>query len=274
MRRWLALFILIAFVLPAGLSAEEENWRKRASDAAPVAKSDIEQEIIFGREVAARLIAHYRYYDNEELMRYVNLVGKTLAQNSYRPEIEFHFAVLQSDDINAYAAPGGYIFVTKAALAQMKDESELAGVLAHEIMHVSEKHIVKELNIHATDDSAVAGFARLIGGSSEAARTAFAQAVDKAMDMLFSTGYRRDDERSADRNGILLTAVTGYDPNGLIRYLDRISGLKGRHTDVLDKTHPPYAERTALLREVVAQEELTGGATNQARFETEMTSFK
>jgi predicted Zn-dependent protease len=156
----------------------------------------------------------------------------------------------------------------------MKDESELAGVLAHEIMHVSEKHIVKELNIHATDDSAVAGFARLIGGSSEAARTAFAQAVDKAMDMLFSAGYKRDDERSADRNGLMLTAVAGYDPNGLVRYLDRIAALKGAHTSVLDKTHPPYAERTALLKEVVEAEGMSDGATHQERFAAEIKALK
>lgn len=280
MRTMLAIALFCALTLPflsaPALSEEPREWRKRASEDNTIAASDIEQEIMFGREVAARLIARYRYYDNALLMKYVNLVGKTLAESSIRSEIEFHFAVLETSDINAYAAPGGYIFVTKGALEKMKDESELAGVLAHEIVHVSERHIVKELNIRGTEDSPVAGFARLIGGSSESARIAFSQAVDKALDMLFKDGYKREDETQADRTAVVLCALSGYDPAGLARYLDRIAPLKGKDVEVLDRTHPPFAARLEVLRQAMTDEGLVSGdfSGQKERFSGVMKKIK
>jgi len=176
----LVIMVLLCAAFPAQLVAAESEaqWRKRVSSTDEVAASDITEEVRFGREVAARVIARYGLYENLQLMKYVNLVGKVLAMSTNRPELEFRFAVLNTDEINAYAAPGGYIFVTRGALAKMRDEAELAGVLAHEIGHVVEKHVVKELDIKGNDDSAVSGLARVIGGSSDSARLAFAQAVD------------------------------------------------------------------------------------------------
>jgi len=210
---------------------------------------DVTEEIRFGREVAARLIGRYGLYNNDQLTKYVNLVGLSLAVNSNRPELTYHFAVLNTSEINAYAAPGGYIFVTKGAIDKMKDESELAGVIAHEMGHINGKHVVRELDIRATEGSAVSGLARLIGGGTESARLAFSTAVDKAMDTLFATGYKREDEIRADKETVMLCAVAGYDPAGLIRYFERISAAKGKSTEVLDKTHPAYDARILLLKE-------------------------
>lgn len=205
--------------------------------------------------MAARVIARFGLYKNDAIMKYVNLVGRGLALSTNRPEIEFRFAILNTDEINGFAAPGGYIFLTKGALMKMQDESELAGALAHEIGHVVEKHVVKELNIKGADDSATSGLAHLIGGSSESARTAFAQAVDKAMDLLFKDGLKREDESQADRDSVLFCALAGYDPSGLSRYFGRLNAIKGGpQTAVLDKTHPSYASRIAELKDVIKQE--------------------
>jgi beta-barrel assembly-enhancing protease len=276
-----AVTVLLAacLVRPADVAAthEKDNWRKRASSENEiVAISDISEEVRFGREVAARIIARYGLYDNPKIMKYVNLVGQSLARNTNRPELDFHFAVLKGDEINAFAAPGGYIFVTQGALRQMRDEAELAGVLAHELGHVTERHAVKELHIHGVDDSAVSGLAKVIGGSTDTARVAFAQAVDKAMDLLFKDGYKREDETQADKDAVLFCAMAGYDPSGLVRYFTRINEIKGKQTEVIDKTHPPFRDRIDWLKAAIDQEgvEPTGNKAYTKRFKDSMSVMK
>ncbi len=186
--RYFACAILLLGLLPLPLRGAEQtgDWRQRASsESTDVAKDDVSAEIKFGREVAARMVGRFGVYDNSRLMKYVNLVGQVIASNTNRPELQYHFAVLNTDEINAYAAPGGYVFVTRGAILKMQDEAELAAVLAHEMTHINERHVVKELNIHGTEGSATGGLARLIGGGTEAARVAFYQSVDKALDMLY-----------------------------------------------------------------------------------------
>jgi predicted Zn-dependent protease len=274
----LAIMILLSVAFPARLPAGESGpqWRQRLSSNDEVAASDITEEVRFGREVAARVIARYGLYENPQIMKYVNLVGRSIAMNASRPELDFRFAVLNTDEINAYAAPGGYIFVTRGALAAMRDESEIAGVLAHEIGHVVEKHVVKELNIKGSDDSAVSGLARVIGGSSDSARLAFAQAVDKALDMLFKNGYKREDETQADRVAVLFCALSGYEPAGLVRYFERISGVKGKQTEVLDRTHPSFEARIAGLNSTITREGMEPGSYKnyRERFSKAMATLK
>jgi len=260
--------IVILLILPINLYAGQQEWRQRASEkSTEIAASDIEEEIRFGREVAARILARADLYSDDALNRYLNLVGKALALNSARPELEFRFAVLDTMEINAYATPGGYVFITKGAIAFMKDESELAGVLAHEISHITGRHIIKEFGIKGTEDSPMAGLARLIGGGTEASRVAFYQAVDKAMDILFKDGYKRTDEAEADRNAVMITALSGYEPSALSNYLQRLKTIKGQNTEVLDRTHPPYDERTALIKKTIKDEGLEiSGQNFQERF--------
>ncbi len=255
----ICMAFMAVLAAPAGPVAAAENeqpqqFRQRASSVEEVLPADIREEVRFGREVAARIAARFGLYSNDELMKYVNLVGKTLAMNAGRPELDFHFAILNTDEINGYAAPGGYIFVTRGALARMKDESELAGALAHEIGHVVEKHAVKELGIRGEETSAQTGLAMLIGGSSESARVAFSQAVDKAMDLLFKDGYRRDDEIQADKDAVAFCALSGYDPAGLVRYFERIKGVVGKETAVIDKTHPSFDDRIAWIKATISEE--------------------
>lgn len=277
----LALIVLASacLALPRPLSGAEADtqWRQRVSAVSDeVTREDVTEEIRFGREIAARLIGRFGYMENAPLTKYVNLVGHTISTNANRPEIEFHFAVLNTDELNAYAAPGGYVFVTKGALANMQDEAELAAVLAHEVTHISERHVVKELNIHGTEGSAAAGLARIIGGGTEAARVTFFQIVDKALDILIKDGYRREDETQADGGAVTLCALTGYDPSALVRYFDRISIAKGSQTEILDKTHPAYAARIAGLKQALSAEGIDAGSfkTNKQRFTDSVKSLK
>jgi len=274
----LAIVVLVLLFPVAAAAADPQAWRQRPnSEAAEIINDDITEEVRFGREVAARIIGRYGLYANTAMTRYVTLVGQSLARNANRPELTFRFAVLNTAEINGYACPGGYIFVTRGAIEKMQDESELAGVIAHEMIHVNERHVVNELNIKATEASPAAGLARLIGGSTDAARAAFSQSVDKAVDTLFRTGYKREDESSADRGAVSLPAVAGYDPAGLVRYFERIGAVKGsKTTEVLDKTHPAYDARIALLKETMARDGIDSSAfrTNKERFSEAVKQIK
>lgn len=252
------LFIALsgAFIALSGTGALAGDFRQRGSQQDwTVSEDDIKAEVQFGREVAARILGRHKLHEDEQLTKYVNLIGKTVAENAGRPEIEFRFGVLQADYPNAYAAPGGYIFITKGAIDAAEDESELAAVLAHEVAHVKGKHIVKELNIKASEDSPVSGVVRLLGASGDPAKTAFLKATDKAVEILFERGYKIEDELDADKTGTGLLALSGYDPTALHRYLERIlkSGQK-----TASKTHPLPPERLNALSKMTEEEDLSG----------------
>lgn len=207
---------------------------------------DVAAEISFGRNVAARILARYPLHSDQSLNHYVNLVGNTLALASGRPELTFRFAVLDTDAINAYAAPGGYIFVTRGALNAMSNEAELAAVLAHEIAHVAEKHIVKAMNI--SGESGGAGLGSLFSSISDPLRSGFTTAVDKGLSILFEKGLDQQDEFEADRFAFELLALTGYDPRALENYLAKL-GTRQDMSQTITATHPGFDLRLASLRE-------------------------
>ncbi|GMT43179.1 MAG: peptidase M48 [bacterium] len=265
MRRLFVLFAALALTVPA--AAESPRTRANYADMM-VTVDDIKAEIEFGRDVAARIIGRYSLYDNDRLTRYVNLMGKSLAQYANRPELDFTVGILDTDVINAYAAPGGFIFITRGAISAMKDESELAGVIAHEIIHISQKHIVKEMDIKGSDTSAVAGFSRVVGGSTDAYKMAFTQAVDSAVDILFEKGYGKNDEVEADTLATVLIAQFNYDPKALVRYFKKIGEIRGNEIKSLKKLHPPFNERIRWINEIIEDGGLSGEDFNhgEARF--------
>ncbi|MBU0674810.1 MAG: M48 family metalloprotease [Proteobacteria bacterium] len=239
--------------------AESQDFRMRISDIAAmenVTTSDVEVEINFGREVAARILGRYKILDDPKLLRYVGLVGRAVSMSSNRPELDFKFAILDSPTVNAYAAPGGYVFVTQGAMKLMADEAELAAVLAHEIAHTSQRHIVKELHLQGSEDAAQAGLAHLLGAIGDPTRVAFMQAVDQAMDILFEKGYQREDEFEADQVGEILLATTGYDSFAFKRYLEKAGQGEADRIKILSKTHPPFEERIAALNTLMVVEGL------------------
>lgn len=238
----------VVAVLSLASVAGGEGMRQRANmlvrgEATP---ADVTAERAFGREVAARILGRIPLDPDPGLNRYVGLVGGALALFSSRPELAYHFAVLDSDVANAWSAPGGYVFVTRGALARMEDEAELAGVLAHEIAHVTERHLVKELGIQASETGLAAGLAHLVGGAGESAGVAFRQSVDSALHILFERGYRLRDEFDADRVAVALVANAGYGAEPLARYLERLAPT-GQAGDE-HPTHPNSPERAARIR--------------------------
>lgn len=270
----ISLITLVVGACIAGTANAANDWRNRASTEDVFSKGDVTAEISFGRAIAARILGTYPAYDNPSLIKYINLLGATLALNTNRPELEFHLMILDTDELNAYAAPGGYIFITKGALKYIKDEAELAGVLAHEMAHITEKHVVKDLKIKGSDDTS--DLAQLIGGSSGAARAAFGQAVDIGLELIFKDDYKKEDELQADKTGVIISALSGYDPTGLARYLSRIKPIKEKTPPPENSTHPSFDSRVIEINEVITKDGFNANslAKNDSRFAEAMKSFK
>lgn len=227
----------------AGLIPEQlgESLGRIGAAAMPIGP---EKEAEIGRGIAATVAGRYTILDDRELTHYVNLVGHAVAEQSpRRHEVAFRFAVLDADDINAFAAPGGYIFITRGALAVMESEAELAGVLAHEIGHVDGKHVLDEVRR--------ADMIRTAQDESQLSGALLDRIAELGTGLLF-TGLSREDELEADALGLLYTATTGYRVDGLLRFIERLEALEdddeGRLRE-LSATHPSPSDRLAALRD-------------------------
>ena len=204
--------------------------------------SDADEQAL-GREIAGRLLAASPLVPNEALQQYVNRVGRYVAAQSQRPSLNWTFGVIQSDDINAFAAPGGYVFLTRGLYRMLENEAELAGVLAHEIAHVNERHHVKLLQqarLLQLGQSALLGKTKsdtvknLAGNGLEV----YARSLDK------------NAEFACDRLAITYAAQAGYDPFAYIAVLDRIGASEDAdQLALLYKTHPHPGERLEVLEQ-------------------------
>lgn len=253
---YLAAIGLMIHLTMGAVIASEARLRKSDLTQADIVKSDIKAEIRFGRDLAARILASHPLLKNKNLQHYVNLVGHFVAMNAGRPELKFYFGILESQEANAFAVPGGYIFITTKALGRIKNEAELAGVLAHEIGHIVAKHMVNELKIRGRDESAMAGLSAIIGGSTASFRNAFDQALDQGLNILFQRGYKMEDELEADRIGVLLAAFSGYDPLGLKQFILRIKHFETPSSDVKGD-HPPFIIRANAIDSVLKANGIT-----------------
>lgn len=280
-KAWPLLLLLgTALILPgsalADVSSARQRWHEVQKEDTKAA--DVEEEIRFGRSIAARILGRERLVQNARLSRYVKLIGAGLALHSSRNELQFHFAVLDSDQVNAYSTPGGYIFITRGAVRAARNEDELAAILAHEIAHVTQRHIVEDLNIHgeADDELDLSGVMRILGISADTARVAFNQAVDKALDVLFETGYRVDQELEADRVATLLLAESGYDPTALQRLLIRLDASEVQQAKGRMRTHPGGERRLEELATLLKNEQLTpiDHPRMKARFESHVKTIQ
>lgn len=211
-------------------------------------KFSTEDEMRIGKQIAGNLLGAAPLVRDETLQRYVNMVGNWVAQQSGRTDIPWHFGVLETEDINAFAAPGGYVLITKGLYRQLRNEAELAGVLGHEIAHVAKKH---HLNVLKKS--------MLIGALGQAASKE-ATGSDQLVQNLIGNGAEimarsldKDAEYEADRIGAVFAARAGYDPWGLPAVLQDLAALpaKDNRTSLLFKTHPLPADRLANLGDAI-----------------------
>jgi len=212
-----------------------------------------EQEMYLGNMVAARVLHRYPLYQNEAVQNYVNLVGTVVAARSSRPDIPYRFAVLDTPEINAMAAPGGVIFITRGLLETMSNEDELACVLGHEIAHVAGRHAIRMIK-KAQWQQVAAITAReglaATGRVPSALLNLAGKMTDQIMDVLLKGGYDRAFEYEADKQGRLFAARAGYDPAALAALVARIKAKMTRAGGMLASlkaTHPDPDDRLKSL---------------------------
>ncbi len=246
--------LLLATTLPIGQSvAFELNLNKLGAALGNIKDAtgevDEEQELKIGGRLSAKLLGAAALVENRKIQLYVNRVGRWLASQTERADLEWHFGVLDVDSINAFAAPGGYVFITRGLLLTMDSEAELAGVLAHEITHVLRRHHLEAIKTRAQRELTLNIMSALSDDDDGGMMDTM---IDMGMD-LYSKGLDRDDEYEADRMGVVIAARAGYEPFGLPVSLLALAEVNSEDDSIslMSNTHPPVSERLARLDELM-----------------------
>ncbi len=265
MRALTILSLLVTLAVPALADEGRQLGQiggavKRVQQLRDIQMTDAEEQEL-GAAVSERVRARYGVVQDAAVHRYVALVGTTLAQVSDKPNFPWTFIVLDTDAVNAFAAPGGFVHITRGALALLQDEAELAAVLGHEIVHISEQHTIRAIQkskaIQMGADETLSGNAAL-----------FNRLVDNVYLSILNNSFGRAEENESDEKGIALANRIGYAPQGLSGFLSR---LQERNKDAKEKrglfaSHPEMKERLDRLARQIATQKLAGKATLADRY--------
>jgi len=251
--------------------ALKENVQKRLGDNSGATGNVVsglfgtsqEEEVAIGKQIAGNLLGASPLVKDAQLQKYVNNVGRWVASQSERPDLPWHFGVIETRDINAFAAPGGYVFVTRGLYLELHNEAELAGVLAHEIGHVVRKHHLKILQQSSWVDLGGQALARQAGNNEKVQQLigSGAEVVARSLD--------KNAEFEADSMAVVLSARAGYDPYSLPAVLQEIGHVAQDDSSVamLFKTHPLPDQRLDKLSVAMGSSfDNVKGATLEQRF--------
>lgn len=224
-----------------------------------------EEEIALGREITGNLLGAAPLVKDEALQKYVNSVGRWVASQSDRADLPWHFGVIDSEDLNAFAAPGGYVMVTKGLYRKLTNEAQLAGVLGHEIGHVVKKHQLKVLQKQQLLNLSAGFLSDKLAKDNKLANKAIGSGAE-----ISARSLDKSAEYEADRLGISLATRAGYEPFGLVEVLQTLGQTSKNDGSValLFKTHPHPDERLAALGDAVDSklDNIKNGKTLENRF--------
>jgi predicted Zn-dependent protease len=209
---------------------------------------DEKQEAEIGAEYAAVLVGASPLLDNPGVARYVNRVGRWLSLHSERAGLNWQFGVLDTDTVNAFSTPGGYVLITRGLLSRLRNEAELAGVLSHEIAHVVRKHHLAAMRKSKGLEAGTNALSLYLeqGGQRNAVAK---EHLLGGMKEVMLRGLDKDDEFEADRMGVVIAARSGYDPFGLPSVVQMLQGLNPKDSDLalMFATHPDPGSRLDAL---------------------------
>jgi predicted Zn-dependent protease len=230
--------------LAAGCAVNPATGKKEFTLVTPA------QESAMGREGYGAAIAEFGLYDDNALAAYVDSVGRKVAAASEQPTLPWRFTVLDDPVVNAFAMPGGYIYVTRGLLAHMQSEAQLAGVLGHEIGHVTARHSAKQIT-----QQQLAGLGLGIASAVSPSFRRYGSTAEQALGLLMLK-YSRDDETQADELGVRYATGSGYDPReipGTYRTLKRIAERAGQELPSYMSTHPDPGQREVRTSDLAAK---------------------
>jgi beta-barrel assembly-enhancing protease len=231
------------------------NWRNPSQ----------QEEILIGRQIMGNLLGSAPLVRNETLQEYVNQVGRWVASQSERADLPWRFGVIESEDINAFSAPGGYVVITRGLYRKLENEAQLAGVLAHEIAHIVRKHHLKLLQKSRMLDMGSVLLGRQLGKGNQIIQKAIGSGAE-----VYARSLDKDAEYEADRMGVTLAIRAGYEPYGLPEILQIIGQTSRDESSValLFKTHPHPDDRLIKLDDAIGNQldTITSGKTMSKRF--------
>lgn len=226
-----------------GLIKGAQNVKKLGDSFRKIAEPE---EIKIGGDLCSLILGTAPLVQDRAQQRYVNRLGRWLALHSDRPDLPWKFGVVDTADVNAFSMPGGHVLITRGMLDRMRNESELAGVLAHEIAHVVRKDHLNALQ-GSLRNAALGGFTDYVGGNGGLAGQFKAALLNAGKDM-FMRGLDKNDEYDADRMGVVIAARSGYSPYGLAGVLQTLSAVPDeKGFALMNKTHPLPVDRIERL---------------------------
>jgi predicted Zn-dependent protease len=253
-RRALSLLVAATLCLPAapaqaqfgGLGGIFDKAQKAKKVGDSMREIGPEEEIKIGSDLAGMILGAAPLVDDPAEQHYVNRLGMWLAQHTDRPDLPWKFGIIDTEDVNAFSTPGGYVLISRGLFERVRNESELAGVLAHEIAHVVQKHHLHALqNEMRTSAVADAGGSMVASGGVTGFLT---EQVIKAGKTLYTRGLDKGDEYEADRMGVVIAARSGYSPYGLVGVLQTLSAEQAeKGMALMMKTHPNPTDRIERL---------------------------
>jgi predicted Zn-dependent protease len=241
------LFPIVSIGLDtASLQQSLNNAKGMADDFGKMAKGIVgvgaDEENTIGGVVALEVVARVgKAIRDEKITERVNLIGKALARYSDQPNLRWRFAVLESDQINAFSAPAGYVFITRGLYDLLENDDLLAGVLGHEIVHIAKRHALRVV----ARNSFIEGAADFTAKRSRDFRR-FETGIVSITNVLFEKGYDPLAEYEADREGQALATLAGFNPNGLRQVLEQLKSSTRSETTMFS-THPPLEKRIHRL---------------------------
>jgi predicted Zn-dependent protease len=249
----------------SGTSASTENTTTDKKPTLNWKNPSKEDEIAVGREISGSLLGASPLVKNDALQQYVNQVGRWVASQSERADLPWKFGVIESEDINAFSAPGGYVLLTKGLYQKLQNEAQLAGVLGHEIAHITKKHQLKVLQKQQLLGYSASRLSMILAKDNQLAK----KAIDSGAE-ISARSLDKEAEFEADRMGMVLATRSGYEPYGLAEVLQTIAQTNKTDNSValLFKTHPHPDERLAKLGDSAGNkfDVIKSGKTLESRF--------
>lgn len=228
-------------------------------------------EIALGRKTNKEVLQQYKVYDDPALQAYVQNIGNKVALKSHRNNLVYRFTVLDSKEVNAFALPGGYIYITRGLMAYLKSEAELAAVLGHEVGHVTARHSVRQYSANQLTNLGVALGSIFIPGMTQAS-SQLAQLFGAAL----LRGYGREHELEADRLGAEYLAKTGYNPNAMLDVISvlknqevferEVAAAEGREPRIYHGVFSTHPDNDTRLQEVVGTANELAEKTASAKY--------
>jgi predicted Zn-dependent protease len=272
----LSAAFVVAVAAPAHAQLGSLGKIKKGADEAAKAKKNIDdmtfsekEERQLGENVSERLRQRFGVVQDRELTKYVTLFGTVVAQQSSRPALDWKFIVLDTDGVNAYAAPGGFVHITRGLLGLIKNEAELAGVLGHEVTHIANKHTIRSIEKSKGMDIGVEYGTSKSGWTTEM----LAKLGEKVFKNIFEGQWSQGDENDADHGGTIDANKAGYDPHGLVTALEKLDARNASQSSHNGwfASHPETKDRISKVTKQISSEKLTGKAIVESRYKQHVT---